>query len=242
MLRAPGVYKPQTDTELLLQAALAEELPVNAEVLDLCTGTARVAIGLAQSRPVQMTAVDVSRRAVWAARLNARRQETPVEVRHGDLFQPVADRRFDLILANPPYVPSPRAGVPHTAGVAWNAGADGRDLVNRICAQAAEHLTPTGVLLIVHSGLCLPRQTAQDLQRRGLSAGVVDRAFIPFGPVMRSRAAWLVREGLIDPDQGTEEVVVIRAQRALAATPVVTADSAHGDPAANETPRAVDAV
>ncbi|MGQ0625587.1 MAG: HemK2/MTQ2 family protein methyltransferase [Sporichthyaceae bacterium] len=215
ILRMPGVYAPQTDTELLLTAALAHPMPERAAVLDICTGSGRIAVGLAHQRDVAVTAVDISRRAVMSTRLNAWLHKAPVGVRRGHLLDAVAGRRFDLIVANPPYVPSVTARVRHSSAVAWDAGIDGREILDQICERAPKHLSARGVLLLVHSELCNARQTVQQLQRRGLDAAVIDRAFIPFGPVMRSRAGWLRAQGLIEADQDIEELVVVRG-RALA--------------------------
>ncbi|NEA27794.1 methyltransferase, partial [Actinomadura bangladeshensis] len=101
-----------------------------------------------------VVAVDVSPSAVLTARMNALVRGLPVRVLRGDLFAPVAGELFDVIVANPPYV----AGDVDPAAArgrarAWEAGPDGRALLDRICARAPQHLAPSGTLLLVHSAL-----------------------------------------------------------------------------------------
>src|SRR3954452_5045627 len=96
----PGVYAPQDDTTLLAEALAEEPLDPGARVLDVGTGSGALAL-VAARRGAEVTAVDVSRRAVWTARLNAWLARLPVHIRRGNLFSPVRGRSFDVILANP---------------------------------------------------------------------------------------------------------------------------------------------
>lgn len=214
LLRPPGVYEPQNDTSVLAQALGRTPLPPGARVLEVCTGTGVLAIAAARAGAAEVTAVDISRRAVWAARLNARFRRLPVRVLHGDLFGPVTGRRFDVVLVNPPYVAgrAERPG-PHDRARSWDGGLNGRRLVDRICAEVPAVLAPGGWLLMVHSGLCDAQGTLDRLQAGGMKAHVIGRWWEPFGPVMRRRAVALEEAGLILPGQRVEELVVIRAQR-----------------------------
>ncbi|GAB2758480.1 methyltransferase [Streptomyces bullii] len=208
----PGVYAPQEDTELLAGALSEESLPPGAEVLDVGTGTGALALEAAR-RGAHVTAVDVSRRAVWAARLNALRAGLPLRIRHGNLFDPVRGRSFDLILANPPYVPAPdTGGRPRGAARSWDAGADGRLVLDRICREAPALLRPGGVLLLVQSALSDTGLTLERLRAAGLKAAVTRRQRIAFGPVLRGRERWLRERGLLSAADNEEELVVVRAE------------------------------
>jgi release factor glutamine methyltransferase len=207
----PGVYPPQEDTALLAEALGDEPLAPGAYVLDVGTGTGALALDAARQGS-RVTAVDVSWRAALAARVNSLLAGLPVRVRRGNLFAPVRGQSFDLILANPPYVPAPRAGRPHGAAVAWDAGPDGRLVLDRICREAPALLRPGGVLLLVHSELSGPERTLRRLRAAGLRATVVRRRRIAFGRVLRGRRDWLCERGLLSAADETEELVVVRAE------------------------------
>lgn len=213
MIKPPSVYAPQGDTELLLECLAEEDIRPGTRSLDLCTGTGIIAIAAAL-RGADATAVDVSRAAVATARLNARLHDCRVRLFRGDLGEPVAGERFDLVTANPPYVPAENPEPPaHGPGRAWDAGPDGRLLLDRICRQAPLLLNPDGVLLLVHSSLSGVTATLDALERAGLDADVARRRTQPFGPVMTARADWFEDRGLVETGLRTEELVVIRATR-----------------------------
>src|SRR5437763_789552 len=94
---------------MLAEVLRTATLPPRASVLDLCTGSGALAIAAARRGAREVTAVDVSRRAVLAARLNARLNGVHVRVVHGDLYAPLRRARFDVIVSNPPYVPAGRS-------------------------------------------------------------------------------------------------------------------------------------
>jgi len=206
-----GVYAPQADTRLLRRALHREPITDRTHVLDLGTGSGALAVEAARLGG-RVTAVDISWRAVAAAWLNGVLNGQSLRVRHGDLASAVPGRRFHLVLANPPYVPAPGAAPPRGPARAWDAGPDGRLLIDRVCDSAPAVLHPTGALLLVHSHLCGVDATLARLTQAGLRAEVVDRTRLPFGPVLRSRLGWLRERGLVNGDT-TEELVVIRGRR-----------------------------
>ncbi|MZE54065.1 methyltransferase [Streptomyces sp. SID5770] len=212
--RLPGVYAPQGDTALLLARLAREELPRGARSLDLCTGTGVVAVASAL-RGTRATAVDISRAAVATARLNALRHRCRVRLLRGDLEAPVAHERFDLVTVNPPYVPCEDPELPARGPRrAWDAGTDGRLLLDRVCDRVPELLTPSGTLLVVQSSLSGVTATLDGLRRAGLRPRVTDRLAQPFGPVMSARGDWFAARGLVPPGTRAEDLVVIRASRA----------------------------
>lgn len=84
LLRSPGVYRPQSDTWLLIQALNDAGIPGGARVLDMCTGTGALAIAAAVVGAGHVTALDISLRATLAARFNARVRGLPVRVERRD--------------------------------------------------------------------------------------------------------------------------------------------------------------
>ncbi len=126
-----------------------------SSVLDLCTGSGCLAILAAMAYPnAAVDAVDLSKDALEVAKLNLadHDMEDRVHLIAGDLFKPLAGRRYDLIIANPPYVakaevdafPAEYRAEPVMAHL---GGRDGLDIVRRILAEAGDHLTPEGGLI-----------------------------------------------------------------------------------------------
>lgn len=211
--RLPGVYRPQEDTHLLASVVAATRIPASARVLDVCAGTGALALTAALTGTGEVTAIDVSRRAVLSTRLNAWRLRLPVKARRASFVDLNWPGRFDFVLANPPYVPSAAAGAPEGRDRSWDAGPDGRALLDPLCTMAPRLLAPGGCLLLVHSAVSGVDTTLDTLGSGGLQAGVVARHRIPFGPVMRARTTFLEETGLIEAGQRHEDLVVIRAER-----------------------------
>jgi len=213
LLYPPGVYWAEDDTDLLIGVMRRGDFAVARHVLDIGTGSGALAIAAAKAGAASVTAVDLSVRSVIATWLNNRLHRAGVSVRRGDLFAPVAGRRFDLVVANPPYVPSDSTELPrHRIARSWDAGPDGRALLDRICAGAPDVLATDGVVLLVHSELCATQATLDALTAAGLKARVLAQAHVPFGPVLRARAAMLEARGMIYPGQRIEKLVVVGAR------------------------------
>jgi release factor glutamine methyltransferase len=219
LLRFPGVYRPQADTALLAAAAAAAPIPRGARVLDVCTGSGALAVTAARLGAGEVTAVDVSRRAVMSVRLNAWAWGVPVRARRGSLTDllparaDAGDGPYDVVLANPPYVPCPSATAPTGRGRAWDAGPDGRAILDPFCAAAPRLLSATGFVLLVHSHVSDVERSLVLLRGGGLRAAVVARQRVAFGPVMWARAAYLEGTGMVRRGQRHEDLVVIRASR-----------------------------
>jgi release factor glutamine methyltransferase len=212
LVTLPGVFRPISDTWLLADALDAEPLAPGARILDLCSGSGALAIRAA--RRAEATAVDVSRRSVTTIRLNAFLNGVKVRALRGDLLDAVPGERFDAIVSNPPYVPAPSEALPARGRArAWDAGRDGRALLDRICAQAPSHLRAGGVLLVVHSSLLGYERTVELLEAGGLEPGLAAQEHGPLGPLMRSRRAYLEAEGLLEPGRREEDVLVVRGRK-----------------------------
>jgi release factor glutamine methyltransferase len=214
LVRLPGVFRPRSDT-WMLASELVSALPAGrrASVLELCTGSGAVALEAAAAG-ADVTAVDVSRRSVATVRLNARLRGVRVKALRGSLFGPVMGQRFDLIATNPPYVPAVTDTLPERGPErAWDAGRDGRALIDPICDAAADHLTPGGAILMIHSSLCGTEETVARLSRAGLVVDVPVRSRGPLGPLMLARVEQLEASGALQPGEREEELVIVRGRR-----------------------------
>ena len=154
----PAVLIPRPETELLVERAL-ESLPraAPARVADLGTGSGALAIAIANERPnVRVTAVDRSAEALDVAVRNAARlQARNVKFSHGDWFEPLVGERFDLIVANPPYIAADDPDLhpqvrKHEPLAALIAGPTGLEALEHIVNSAPDHLVPGGRLLLEH--------------------------------------------------------------------------------------------
>lgn len=154
----PDVLVPRPETETLVTAAL-ERLPdaeAELRVLDVGTGSGAVALALASERPkARVVATDLSAAALAVAGRNAERLGLAdrVAFAEGDLFEPLAGERFDLVISNPPYIGRGEAEslapeLRHEPESALYAGADGLEVLRRLVAEASDHLEAGGVLAL----------------------------------------------------------------------------------------------
>jgi release factor glutamine methyltransferase len=176
----PAVLVPRPETELLVEQALELLTPADGQpadgqpaVLDLGTGSGAIAIAVAsERRHARMVGVDISEAAASLARENAEALGlSGIEWRVGSWFSAVPGERFDLILANPPYV---AAGDPVLASlraepaIALIGGATGLEHLASIIAGATAHLVPGGWLLVEH-GADQAREVASLFGRHGFA-------------------------------------------------------------------------
>ncbi len=209
----PGTYRAQHDSFLL--ADVVREAAPGRRVLDVCTGSGVLALAAASAGARSVTAVDLSRRSVLSARINSAVSGAGLRVCRGDLLEPVAGESFDLVVCNPPYVPSASDRLPrHGRARCWDGGVLGRSVVDRLCDQVGSVLAPGGTLLLVHTAVIGVGATLERLAGAGLDARVAMRRRIPFGPVMTARREALRQQGLIGPDEEEETLVVIEGNRA----------------------------
>ena len=151
---SPDVLIPRHDTETLVAEALAR-MPEARSVLDIGTGSGCIAVALARHlRDAAVTAIDISPAALAVAHRNAGRNGVEIEFLAGSLLVPVAGRRYDLIVSNPPYIPTtdidglePEVRDFDPRG-ALDGGADGLDVYRTLIPAAPEHLNPAGWLLV----------------------------------------------------------------------------------------------
>lgn len=175
---SPAVLVPRPDTETLVDWALElldGELAGRATpvVVDLGTGSGAIALAVQHGHPAaQVSAVDLSPEALAVAQDNARRLGLAVTFHAGSWWQPLAGRRFDLVLSNPPYI---AGGDPHLAALAHEPplaltpGGDGLDALRAIVAGAPGHLRPGAWLLLEH-GFDQAQAVAALLRAQGFDA------------------------------------------------------------------------
>ncbi|MFV3074918.1 50S ribosomal protein L3 N(5)-glutamine methyltransferase [Niveispirillum fermenti] len=176
---------------------LVDDVTEVEKVLDLCTGSGCLAILAAGIFPLaQVDAVDLSPDALEVARINVTDHglEDRVKLHQGDLFKPLKNRKYDLILTNPPYVdadamkhlpPEYRA---EPAMALAGGGEDGMDIVHRILKDAPKHLNPGGGLLVeIGTGRAALEEAYPDADFLWLETE------LSFGEVF-----WITREQLLE--------------------------------------------
>jgi SAM-dependent methyltransferase len=165
-------------------------------VLDLCSGTGVAALAMA-GNATQCTAADIATRSVHFARFNAWLNGCPhVDVVCGDLYEPVAGRRFDCIVAHPPYVPALANKLTYRDG-----GETGDQIVRGVIAGAGDHLNPGGTFHL----LCLGMDTGEGSfeQRVRSWIGPAEREFDVVFALDSTTPPEVIATRLIDRSGGT---------------------------------------
>lgn len=212
-----GVYIPQEDSHLLVETMERTGLARGSRVLDLCTGSGVLAIAAAEFGAESVMAFDICPQAVRCCRDNTRAAGVDVTIRQGSWEGALCCAPFGLVVANPPYVPSPRNGgpIPCAGGPewSWNGGADGRMVLDPLCRSAARLLRKGGSMLLVQSALAGVGNSMAALQESGLSAEIAAVRSIPFGPVLSAHAGWLESTGRVAHGCRVEQLLVIKADK-----------------------------
>lgn len=180
-----NVYEPAEDTFLL-----ADNLDANPgeRVLELGTGCGLLAI-LAAKTGARVIATDMNPTALECARANAAAHGVAdrIDFRFGDLFEPVAGERFDLVIFNPPYLPikqNEALGTP--LDLAWEAGPEGRAVIDPFLRKLPNHLVDGGRALFVQSSLSNLENTLLKLHGRGFSVDIIQKK-LPFEEIFLLR-------------------------------------------------------
>ena len=177
----PGVFIPRPETESLLEWVLAQRLPSNPVIVDLCTGSGALAVALAHGVPgARVIAVDDSADALGYARRNA--AGAAVELLHADVTADGVlgewDGAVDVVVSNPPYIPDGAALDPevadHDPAHALFGGPDGMAVIDPIVAVAARLLRPGGVCAVEHDDTTSQR-TVDSFVRTGAFTDVTPR-------------------------------------------------------------------
>lgn len=155
-------YKIKVDERVLIPRPETELLVLNAiklvedgnKVLDLCTGSGAIAIAIKKEREVFVTAVDKSIDALTLAKENAKLNNAEIEFIESDMFSSLSDRKFDLIVSNPPYIKSEeilnlqKEVKDFEPSMALDGGESGLDFYKIIAENVKQYLNPNGALLL----------------------------------------------------------------------------------------------
>lgn len=165
--------------------------------LDLCTGSGFFPI-LMSEKAERVIGIDINPFNVNAAKINVLLNGIEnVEIRHGDLFEPInSSEKFDLIVAWPPEFPTPpEKQRKDWVGVATEAGIDGRKIIDHVILNASKHLNQNGRLQILHAWYAnIPKSLAM-LKELGFDARVTVEQFFSVGQISYERADHLKNIG-----------------------------------------------
>ena len=149
------VLIPRPETELLAEMVIEALRPLpHPAALDLCCGSGCIGISAALDAPhADVHAADLSPDALAVTRRNADALGARLTLHQGDLFAAVGDRKFDLIVSNPPYIPAQEClqlqeEVMQEPAMALDGGADGYDFYRRIASEAPAHLNAGGMVFL----------------------------------------------------------------------------------------------
>jgi release factor glutamine methyltransferase len=172
---SPAVLVPRPETECLVEQALAlVPADANCSALDLGTGSGAIALALAREHPGwAVTGVDISAAALEVAARNSRMLEmTRIRWRLGNWFDAVPGERFNLIVANPPYIAAADPALLSLAAepaLALTSGPTGLEALEAIIAQAPAHLQANGWLALEH-GIGQAQDVARLLKEHGFDS------------------------------------------------------------------------
>ena len=151
------VLIPQPDTEILVEEVIRIANKIdNPLILDLCTGSGAIAVSLAKNVPnAKIVATDISKKALEIARQNAKLNGVlnNIDFIESNLFDKIKNIKFDIIVSNPPYIPTDEIrklpkDVRQEPTIALDGGKDGLDFYRKIFAKGNEYLNRQGYLCV----------------------------------------------------------------------------------------------
>jgi len=178
-----GVYEPAEDSSMIAEHVKTR---LRERVLDLGTGCGLLAI-IAAKMGASVIATDTNPLAIACAMENARIHKVldKIDFRLGNLFAPVKGEKFDLILFNPPYLPtSAEEKLGGWLELSWNGGNDGRSLIDKFLTQLPEHMTSRGKAFFVQSSLTDEGKTIEEIKKAGLAGRVISRKKYSFEEIL----------------------------------------------------------
>jgi methylase of polypeptide subunit release factors len=167
------VLRPSEYTAALIETLIGMRRFVRgATVLDVGSGSGVVLAALAGLGAATLCGIDNEDRAIRTGEIILESVGAGAELHRGDLWEPVAGRRFDLIVANLPHFPTETCEFPGRLPSWSDGGRDGRRLLDPFLAGLAAHLTPSGRAVITHNGFVGLAATRRSLARSGLRAQI----------------------------------------------------------------------
>ncbi len=163
------VYEPAEDTFLLAENLMAKKTD---EVLEIGTGTGIISI-ITSKIAQQVIAIDINKYAVECAKKNSEINQSNIDIRLGNFFNPVKNQKFDLIIFNTPYLPTNEdERVDDELEAAWDGGKDGRVVINRFIEEVSKYLNAKGRIQMVQSSLANIEETIGRLMEKGFEVSI----------------------------------------------------------------------
>jgi release factor glutamine methyltransferase len=174
----PNVYEPAEDTFILLENLRVER---SDRVLEIGTGTGIIAIKASMNSRM-VVATDINPYAIECATENIIANKSfNIEIRKGNLFEPVKGEKFDLILFNTPYLPTDdEEKINDELNAAWDGGVDGRMLIDRFIEGLPNYFNQGGIVQMVQSSLSDVNMTLKKLENLGFKVSVTARKKVFF--------------------------------------------------------------
>ena len=166
------VYIPSDDTFLLAENL---EIKEGQSVLEIGTGSGLVSM-YASLLTDDVTATDINYNALELAEKNFKLNNiSTIKLEFGDLFEPVKDKKFDVILFNTPYLPTDSDDIINDdLNYAFDGGLDGRKVIDRFINQVSNHLNEKGIVQIIQSSLSDNDRTLDMFDRNGFVAEIAE--------------------------------------------------------------------
>ena len=166
------VYIPSDDTFLLAENL---EIKKGQSVLEIGTGSGLVSM-YASLLTDDVTATDINYNALELAEKNFKLNNiNTIKLEFGDLFEPVKDKKFDVILFNTPYLPTDSDDIINDdLNYAFDGGLDGRKVIDRFINEVSNHLNDKGIVQIIQSSLSDNNRTLDMFDRNGFVAEIAE--------------------------------------------------------------------